>query len=160
MHTPSSADDFNFLIGHWNVRHRRLRERLRGSDHWEEFAGSTHVHRTLDGQANVDDNVLELPSGHYRALSIRSFDPATGLWAIWWLDSRNPHGLEKPVIGKFHRGVGTFETDDVFDGGPVRVRFTWSDISRDSARWQQAFSSDGGASWETNWVMDFTRRAE
>ncbi len=157
MDKHAGERDFDFLIGHWNVRHRRLKQRLRGSDSWEEFGGSAHAQPMLDGQANVDDNLLELPSGDYRALSIRSFDRASGRWAIWWLDARSPHALEKPVLGRFTNGVGTFETEDELDGRPIRVRFTWSDISPTSARWQQAFSDDAGVSWETNWVMDFER---
>jgi hypothetical protein len=111
----------------------------------------------LDGQANVDDNVLEMPSGTYRAASIRAYDPATKQWSIWWLDSRRPHDLGAPVVGAFKDGTGTFFADDVCDGQPIRVRFLWTDITAVSARWQQAFSRDGGATWETNWIMEFER---
>ena len=111
----------------------------------------------LDGQANVDDNLLALPSGTYRALTIRAYDPATKQWSIWWLDSRNPHDLGPPVVGAFRAGVGRFFAADVCNGQPIRVRFLWTDISAASARWQQAFSQDGGATWETNWIMDFER---
>jgi hypothetical protein len=73
------------------------------------------------------------------------------------LDSRQPHQLDPPVVGGFHNGVGTFFADDQFQGKPIRVRFIWSDITPSSARWQQAFSDDAGATWETNWIMDFKR---
>ena len=107
---------------------------------------------------NVDDNVLDIPTGQYRALTVRSFDPATGLWAIWWLDSRNPHALDVPVKGAFKGGVGTFLADDQLDGKPIKVRFLWLATQTSSPRWEQAFSPDGGLSWETNWTMQFTRR--
>ena len=150
-------NDFDFLVGRWTVRHRRLKERLAGCTEWEEFLGTCHMRPMLDGQANVDDNVLELPSGTYRALTIRAYDPVTRQWSIWWLDSRHPHDLGVPVVGAFDKGTGTFFADDTLHGQPIRVRFLWSDITAASARWQQAFSNDGGATWETNWIMAFER---
>ena len=150
-------NDFDFLVGHWTVCHRRLKERLVGCTEWEEFRGTCFLRPLLDGQANVDDNVLETPSGTYRAASIRAYDAATDQWSIWWLDSRQPHDLGVPVVGAFQDGIGAFFADDSFNGQPIRVRFLWTDITAASARWQQAFSKDGGATWETNWVMQFER---
>lgn len=157
--TSSTAQDFDFLIGHWKVSHRRLKERLLGCQDWEHFEGRCHMQPLLGGLGNVDDNTLELPSGPYRAVSLRTFDPVKRQWAIWWVDGRHPHSLEPPVIGGFEGGVGEFQCEDVLRGQPIRVRFLWSDVTPVSARWQQAFSADGGATWETNWVMDFERLA-
>jgi hypothetical protein len=154
---PSAPTDFDFLIGRWRVAHRRLRLRLAGCTEWEQFAGTSHASALLGGFGNVDDNWLDLPGGPYRAVSLRAFDVATGQWSIWWLDGRRPDHLDTPVRGGFSNGVGHFYADDVLDGRPIRVRFTWSAITADSARWEQAFSPDGGASWETNWVMAFER---
>lgn len=153
----SSANDFDFFIGEWTTRHQRLKERLAGSTQWEEFTGTAVMQKHMDGLVNLDDNVLEIPSGRYRAITLRSFDPASKQWAIWWLDSRNPHQLDAPVRGSFKDGLGTFYADDTLIGKPIRVRFTWSDITPASCRWQQAFSADGGITWETNWRMEFTR---
>ena len=112
----------------------------------------------MGGYALVDDNVLEFPPASYRAAGLRSFDAKSGQWSIWWLDSRTPLGpLDPPVRGRFQDGVGTFLADETFNGKPIRVRFTWSKITPTSAHWEQAFSPDGGATWETNWVMDFRR---
>jgi hypothetical protein len=155
--TGSRATDFDFLVGRWKVRHRRLRKRLVGCTEWDEFDGSSELRQLMDGRVNVDDNLLELPGGPYRAVTLRSFDPMTGQWAIWWLDARHPHQLDQPMVGTFSAGVGTFYADEQVDGRPVRVRFLWSDASVTSCRWQQAFSLDGGKTWETNWTMDFTR---
>ena len=151
------ASDFDFLIGRWRVRHRRLRQRLAGCTEWDEFAGRSELRTLMDGRVNVDDNELELPGAHYRAVTLRSFEPKTGQWAIWWLDGRQPHQLDVPMIGGFDGGVGTFYADDVIAGRAVRVRFLWSDITPTSCRWQQAFSPNAGKTWEDNWFMDFTR---
>ena len=152
-----ARNDFDFLVGRWKVHHRRLEERLNHCTEWKTFRGTSVMRPLMEGQGNVDDNLLELPGGPYRAASLRAFDPATGLWAIWWLDARNPHQLDPPVRGRFEGGVGTFLADDTFNGRKIIVRFLWSDITPTSARWQQAFSDDGGRTWETNWVMDFER---
>lgn len=150
--------DFDFIAGEWRCRHRKLKARLVGSQEWAEFGGTTSGQTLLGGYANLDDNVLDDPAGSYRAASLRSYDAKTRQWSIWWLDSRFPQGpLEPAVRGGFHDGVGTFYADDTYDGKPIRVRFIWSGITASHAHWEQAFSADGGKTWETNWTMDFER---
>lgn len=155
----STSHDFDFLVGSWAVQHRKLKHRLAHSDVWETFTGTCNLTMLLDGAANVDDNVLSTPDGTYTAASLRAFDAVTKKWSIWWLDSRHPGQLDPPVTGGFHGNVGLFFSDDTWNGKPIKVRFMWSDVTGNSARWQQAFSADEGKSWETNWVMDFTRAA-
>ena len=158
MMDDAGLRDFDFLMGGtWRVSHRRLKARLAGNNEWEEFDGTLAAHKILGGQGNIDDNVLNIPSGSYRAFAVRSFDPKTRTWAIWWLDARNPHTLEPPVMGAFDNGVGTFYGDDTFNGRPIKVRFKWTRTNTPSPGWEQAFSPDGGATWETNWVMSFVR---
>jgi hypothetical protein len=114
----------------------------------------------MNGWANVDDNVFKMPGGDYRGVVLRSYDPKTAQWAIWWLDGRNPFGdLDPPVKGRFEKGVGTFYAADMLRGKKIRVRFTWSRITPASARWEQAFSPDAGKTWEVNWTMEFRRVA-
>lgn len=156
LHFTGNLNDWAFLVGSWKVQHRRLKERLAGSTEWEEFAGTCVNWTTLGGEGNVDDNVLELPSGTYRGVGMRAFDANTRQWSIWWLDSRKTT-IDPPVRGGFKDGVGTFIGDDTLRDRPVKVRFQWSQITPTSAHWEQAFSPDGGATWETNWRMDFTR---
>lgn len=153
------AHDWDWLVGTWNVKHRRLKARLAGSREWATFEGTSEMWLSMAGFGTLDDNVLQLPEGTYRAVTIRAFDPATRRWAIWWLDSRQPASIEPPVYGGFQNGVGLFVGDDTLNGKPIKVRFQWLDITPHSARWEQAFSPDGGATWETNWVMQFTRAA-
>ena len=155
----SGMHDFDFLMGSWRVAHRRLAERLTGCETWEEFDGTNTAWPLLGGQGNVDDNVLHLPGGTYRAASIRCFDPASGTWSIWWLDARSPLALDTPVRGRFENGTGIFLAEDTLRGNPIRVRFMWTGTGTSVPRWQQAFSPDAGATWETNWVMAFTRAA-
>tara|TARA_R110002020_G_scaffold53433_4_gene149590 strand:+ start:838 stop:1314 length:477 start_codon:yes stop_codon:yes gene_type:complete len=157
--TDTACHDFDFVFGDWTVRHRRLTARLAGSDAWEEFDGTSSTRPVLGGNGNVEDNFIALPAGPYRALALRSYDRAADLWAIWWLDHRDPHQLDVPVKGRFVNGVGTFYAEDSFEGRPIRIRFTWESLGPDSNRWDQAFSDDGGATWEINWIMQFHRVA-
>jgi hypothetical protein len=150
--------DFDPLVGTFTVAHRRLRQRLVGSDDWDHFNGTSTSHVILGGFGLVEDNVINLPGDSYRAIGLRSFDPTTGRWAIRWLDGRCPHRLDVPVTGAFdEHGVGVFEADDEHEGQPVVVRFTWSGITATAARWEQAFSPDNGKTWETNWIMELSR---
>jgi hypothetical protein len=154
----SGLHDFDRMVGRWNAHHRRLKERLAGSHEWVEFDGTSHFFLLMDGFANTDENVFKMPSGEYRGVTLRAYDPKTGDWAIWWLDGRNPFGeLDPPVKGHFVNGVGTFYSDDMLRGKRIRVRFIWSKMTSTSAHWEQAFSPDGGKTWETNWYTDFRR---
>ncbi|HEY8004313.1 MAG TPA: DUF1579 domain-containing protein [Phenylobacterium sp.] len=152
------AADFDFLLGAWTVRHRRLKHRLAGRTDWVEFPGTLDVRGILAGQGDVDQNVLDDPAGRYLATSLRIFNAAAGAWSIYWIDARAP-GLDPPVVGRFEGRLGRFYNDDTLAGRPIRVRFTYEDLGPGRAQWTQAFSPDKGASWETNWTMDFTRAA-
>lgn len=155
---PPAGDvrDFAFLVGRWTVHHHRLKARLAGSNEWEDFPGTLANWTTLGGQGNVGDNVMEAPAGTIRGLGIRSFDVKTSQWSVWWLDTRNPT-INPPMKGGFQEGVGTFLADDTFNGRPIKVRVRWSQITPTSAHWEQAYSADGGTTWEINWTSDFTR---
>ena len=153
------ADDWRWLLGSWDVQHSRLKERLVGDTRWEKFAGKSALWLTLGGLGTIDDNLLELPGGTYRGMSIRAFDPVSGSWAIWWLDGRSSTRIDPPVRGGFEGDTGTFLGRDTFEGQPIVVRFRWRDIHGPRPWWEQAFSTDGGASWEVNWRNWFTRTA-
>jgi hypothetical protein len=148
--------DFDFLEGAWDVANRRLHERHVGSEDWDEFPGTSVALRFFDGAGSFDE--ITFPTKGERGATVRTLDPATGRWSIWWWSSRDG-AITPPVVGGFRAGVGTFYGDDTDGGTPVRVRFLWSRITPTSARWEQAFSTDGERTWETNWVMDLSRRA-
>lgn len=157
MATDDGATGFDFEFGAWTVRHRRLTRRLAGCTDWEEFDGTSETRPVLGGRGNIEDNLIRFPSGPYRAIAIRSFDPGTATWAIWWLSEQAPHSLDVPVVGRFEAGTGAFLARDDFEGRPVLVRFLWRNTATARPRWEQAFSEDEGATWETNWTMEFHR---
>ncbi|MFN8676246.1 MAG: hypothetical protein U0Z70_07720 [Thermomicrobiales bacterium] len=155
---PQAAHDFDFLWGTWHIENRRLRSRLTGCTEWEVFAARGTCRPILGGSGNVDDFVPEAGSdwAGYEGGAIRLLDMATEKWSIYWFDNV-VHRLLPPVHGTFEQGVGKFCGEDEHNGQPVQVQFRWSRVTLTSARWEQAFSADCGLTWETNWVMSFTR---
>ncbi len=159
MQHEATASDFDFWFGRWNVRNRWLKRRLAGSDDWEEFDATVVARPLLDGVGNEDEFRTD-HAGGFIGMSFRFFDPERKRWSIYWADSRRPGELDPPVLGTFEGDVGVFEGEDVYRGRPILVRFTWSGVTTPTPRWEQAFSEDGGRTWETNWIMEFTRAGE
>jgi hypothetical protein len=159
VQAQSTAEDFDFWMGTWEARNRRLKRRLAGSEDWEEFEARSIARPLFDGLANEDEFHTDHDGG-FVGMSFRFFDSETKQWSIYWADSRRLGLLDPPVVGAFDGDVGVFEGEDIFNGRPILVRFTWSRVTTPNPRWEQAFSDDGGRTWETNWVTDFTRLEE
>ncbi len=150
-----AARDFDFLMGRWLVHSRRLKTRLQGCTEWEEFEATSQARPLLSGLGNEDELRTDWRPG-FVGMAVRLYHPPTARWAIYWADNQHA-AFEPPVFGGFTGDIGVFEGDDTFEGKPIRVRFTWTRLDADHARWEQAFSADAGRTWETNWTMDFTR---
>jgi hypothetical protein len=146
---------FGFFDGAWTVRNRRLADYLDPDSGWDEFDGHTVGRLFRDGRAHVDEIVF--PSRDFSGMTLRLYEPETGEWTLNWSDSRTGR-LDPPVRGRFGAdGTGVFLGDDHYRGTPVRVRFRWSGIGPDAARWEQAFAPAGTEAWVVNWVMEFRR---
>lgn len=155
--TQAHAHDFDFLMGDWKVSNRFLTKRLQHSDQWIDFESTT----TERQQPTRFGNIEVYKTSHwpdYIGMAIRLYDPDTDRWTDYWTDNRFSRGLLQPaLVGSFKGGTGVFEGDDSYNGTPIVVRVTWRDIDHDHARWEQAFSTDHGKTWETNWIMGFAR---
>jgi hypothetical protein len=151
-----SPRDFDFFIGRWRTRNRRLVGRLEGSTTWEEFESLSEAWPVLGGLGNMD--TFEAPDWRpgFMGMTLRIFNSRTRQWSIYWVDNASSE-LQPPVVGGFDGDVGIFEGPDTLRGQPISVRFTWTRINDREARWEQAFSADAGASWETNWTMELAR---
>ncbi|MFT4038648.1 MAG: hypothetical protein QM692_10750 [Thermomicrobiales bacterium] len=156
-----ATHDFDFLWGSWAIENTRLRSRLTGSGDWETFAATGTCRPILRGSGNIDDFTPVDASAWsgFEGGALRLCDPETGRWSIFWFDNV-VHRLLPPVHGYFVNGIGEFFGDDEHDGQPVLVRYRWHGITPVEAHWEQAFSTDEGQTWETNWRMHFTRAAE
>jgi hypothetical protein len=150
--------DFDFFIGYWSVAAKRLQHPLTGGQTWEPVTGTTRVLQILHGAGNVDEDEFQLPGKAYVGGMLRLFDAKQNQWSTYGLD-RDSGALQPPQTGRFHAGRGEFYGDDEEAGRPIKVRHLYIDLTSDTCRWEQAFSVDDGKTWETNWVIDFTRLA-
>jgi hypothetical protein len=151
-------NDFDFLVGSWNVHNRRLLDFLDPDSGWEEFPGRTEGSVHFAGGAHFDE--IAFPTKGVSGLTLRLHDRDSGAWSLNWASSRTGR-LDPPVRGRFGAdGTGEFFGDDTYDGKDVKVRFRWSGISSSTARWEQSFSTDGGDTWVLNWTMEMTKAAD
>jgi hypothetical protein len=149
--------DFDFIFGQWKVHHRRLKEALSGDTEWVEFEGTCVGRPIWGGVGNMDEiDAPQTPWGHIQGMTVRLFDDKSQQWAIYWAN-RTTGRMDVPMIGSFTDGVGEFYDQEIFRGRAIYSRFIWSNISSNTARWEQSFSDDGAKTWETNWIMEFTR---
>jgi len=155
----ATMHDFDFLHGAWNVHNRYLQGRLRHSTEWIEFDAHSEVQPLLNGLGQLD-RYSAMRDGHaIEGVTLRLFNPATGGWSLHWADTVNPGVLLPPMVGRFTGDAGEFFGDEFVNGKKVLCRFCWTRTNPASPRWEQAFSDDGGRTWETNWIMTFTRGA-
>lgn len=158
---PASAHDgrhdFDFEFGAWHTRVKVRTHPLTGSNTWVEFAGSTLVRKVWNGAANlVDLDVSSKSGGHLQLASFRLYNPATRQWSLNVANMRTGT-IGVPTVGGFVNGRGAFYDKETWDGKPIVVRFVIIPRSADAIHFVQAFSADGGKTWETNWVADDTR---
>lgn len=148
--------DFDFEIGTWKTHLKRLVHPLTGSTTWTEYEGTTVVRKVWNGKANLAELEADGPTGHLEVLSLRLYDPQAHQWSLNAVNSR-VGTLGVPTIGDFKDGRGEFFDTEPFNGRSVLVRNVWSDITSDSCRFEQSFSTDGGKTWEVNWIATDTR---
>ena len=143
-------------MGSWTVRNRRLKSPLSGSQEWYEFDGTVVARPVWDGRANIDEFHGESPLGPIEGMTVRLYDPHAKQWSLYWANSKTGT-FGPPTIGSFKDGRGEFFDHEPINGRWIFVRYLWSEITADSCRWEQAFSDDGGKTWEPNWIMKLTR---
>lgn len=151
--------DFDFLFGRWKSHQRRLLHPLTGSNEWAEFDATLVVRPYLDGLANVDELVGETPSGHLAGITVRTYNAKSHQWSIYWGNQTNGMLSLPATVGQFKDGRGEFYDQEDWNGRNIFVRYLWI-ASPDAPRWEQAFSIDGGRTWETNWIATFTREEQ
>jgi hypothetical protein len=148
--------DFDFELGSWKTHLRRLVHPLTGSSTWAEYDGTSVVRKVWDGRANLLELEVTGPAGHIEALSLRLYNPDSGQWSLNFANKASGT-LGQPTIGEFHNGRGEFYDQETVGGRAVLVRFIISEIRPDSCHFEQAFSADGGKTWEVNWIATDTR---
>jgi hypothetical protein len=153
--------DFDFSIGRWRTHITRRMYPLTGSSEWADYDGTSIVRTIWDGRASLGETEADGAAGHLEALSLRLYNPESHQWSLSYASTRGttstPTSLTVPTIGEFKDGRGEFYDMEAYSGRNILVRNTWSDITPMSIRFEQAFSEDGGRTWETNWIAVDTR---
>ncbi len=148
--------DFDFEIGKWKTHLKVLKNPLSGSKTWVEYNGTTDVVKVLGGRANLVELDVKGADGHIEALSMRLYNPKTGLWSLNFAGV-NDGSFSIPTIGSFKDGKGIFYNHENYKGKTILVRFVISAITANSCHFEQAFSEDEGKTWEVNWLAVDTR---
>jgi hypothetical protein len=148
--------DFDFEIGTWKTRLKRLLNPLTGSTKWVEYEGTTVVRKIWDGNANLVELDVSGSAGSIKALSLRLYNPESRQWSLNFANIKSGV-MAVPTIGDFKNGRGEFYNQETFNGRAILVRFIISDITQNSCHFEQAFSDDGGKTWEVNWIATDTR---
>ena len=149
--------DFDFEIGSWKTHLRRLTHPLSGSTMWAEYDGSTVVRKVWNGAANLVELDVSGPAGHIGALSLRLYDQASHQWNLNFANRAVGQMSLPPTVGAFKEGRGKFFDEEEFNGRRILVRFVIFNITATSCQFEQAYSDDGGKSWEVNWIATDTR---
>jgi hypothetical protein len=159
-HTPAEHDgqhDFDFSFGIWKTHISRRLHPLTGSDTWVEYEGTSIVRKIWDGRGGLGETEADGPAGHLEALSLRLYNPAARQWSLTYANGKGGTLTGVPTVGEFKNGRGEFFDSEPFNGRSILVRNVWVDISPDSCHFEQAFSDDGGKTWEVNWSATDTR---
>jgi hypothetical protein len=156
--TPRDGQhDFDFEIGAWKVHLKKLQHPLTGSTTWIEFDGTITARAVWDGRANFDEFEADSPSGHVEGLTLRLYNPQSHQWGLYWANPKDGTFSGPPQVGEFKNGIGEFYCQDTYNGRMILIRYVWSAITPNSAHFEQSFSTDGGKTWEVNWITDQTR---
>jgi hypothetical protein len=148
--------DFDFTIGAWKTHITRLQKPLSGSTTWIKMEGSKIERKIWNGRAHLEEIEADGPTGHMQGLTLFLYNPRAHQWSQTFASSGDGT-LGSPLIGAFKNGRGEFVGQDTFNDKTILVRAIWSDITQDSHKFEQAFSDDGGKTWETNFIASLTR---
>jgi hypothetical protein len=157
--TPAERDgqhDFDPLTGSWKYHLKRRLHPLTGSNTWVELDGTGVCYKIWDGRADLDTIEVDGPTGHIEGLTLRTYNPQTHQWSLYWANSKDGNVLP-PQIGQFKDGRGEFLAQDTFNGKFILVRYVWTNMTTDTPHFEQSFSNDGGRTWEVNWITDQMR---
>jgi hypothetical protein len=151
--------DFDFLLGSWKIHLQRRLHPLTGSSEWVEFDGTVACRTVWNGLAEVEEFNVDSPEKgiFIKGLTVRLYNPKTHQWTIYWANSKNGTIDPAPQVGQFANGHGEFYGQNTLDGKSIYVRFVWSNTRSASPHFEQAYSADGGKTWETNWITEQTK---
>ncbi|MBB6131162.1 hypothetical protein [Mucilaginibacter lappiensis] len=155
--TQDTNHDFDFAFGSWKEHSSRLKNPLTGSKTWIEMEGKSKAYKLWNGRGNLTELESDGPNGHLEFLALRLYNPKSQQWNLTFATSKVGVLGMPALIGGFKSGRGEFYDQELFNDKAIWVRFTVFSISVDSMQSEQAFSDNGGRTWETNWINKYTR---
>lgn len=150
--------DFDFEIGRWKTHLVRRLHPLTGSTTWVAYDGVSTVRPVWNGAANLVELVADGPAGHFEGMNLRLYNPQARQWSLNFASPASG-GFGQPTVGEFKDGRGEFYDQETLNGRAILVRFVISRVAENACHFEQAFSADGGKTWEINWIADDTRIA-
>jgi hypothetical protein len=152
---------FDWQFGAWNIHMSRLLHPLTGSKTWTPLDGTVVVRKLWGGRANLAEIDTQGTSGHLEFLALRLYNPQSQQWNLLFAHSDVGILSTPALIGEFKDGRGVFyDQEPSYQGRAILVRFTFLSLNADSSRDEQAFSADGGKTWEVNWINTQTRKKQ
>jgi hypothetical protein len=150
--------DFDFEIGKWKAHVKRLNHRLAGSKDWEEYEGTVVTAPFMEGKGNLSEMNVDSATSHthIQIIAVRLYNPTSGQWSIYGASSKTGV-FDPPQIGQFEGNHGEFYASDMYEGRAIYIRYVWQNVNPTTTHFEQAFSADGGKTWEVNWIYDGTR---
>ena len=160
--TPSTglrdgSHDFDFSFGSWTESSSRLLHPLTGSKEWIQMQGRTVIQPIWGGKANIAEFEGDGPKGHLELIALRIYNPTTHQWSLNFATSNVGRLGEVPGVGEFKNGRIDFYDQEPLNGRQILVRFSVWSISSTAQESEQAYSDDGGKTWEVNWINHYTR---
>jgi hypothetical protein len=148
--------DFDPLIGTWKFHLKRRLHPLTGSNTWVESEGTGVCFKIWDGRAEMDTVEIDDPVNHIEGLTVRTYNPQSHQWRLYWANSKTGI-MDPPQVGGFKNGRGEFFAQDTINGRTILIRYAWTDMTTNSPHFEQSFSDNGGKTWEVNFITDQTR---
>jgi hypothetical protein len=150
--TPGKLGDFNFLTGEWHIQQWRYKS---DSKSWDAFEGNASVWHILAGLISIEE--LRIPARDFSGMGLRSLDLESKIWSDFWVNAKSGVFGAAGLTGSFEDGDGLFYADYPDGDKTIKGASIWDRITKNSCRWRQAASKDGGKSWDQTWIMHWTR---
>ena len=147
--------DFDWDAGVWKTHQRRLLHPLTGSTTWVDYTGTDTVRKIWQGgyEATIE---ADGSAGKLEIFSVRLYDSDARQWSIYF-GFPGSGTMTVPLVGEFGDGRADFYDREAYNGRTILVRFSVTNFDRNSCRFEQAFSTDGGNHWEVNFIVSETR---
>jgi hypothetical protein len=152
------SHDFDFELGKWKLKLKKLEKPLSGEQKWIELNGTSDTIPIWGGKAQLEQLDVDGPGGlHVQGFVVRTYSQAGHQWYLNWQSAKTAGAFGVPTVGAFTGDRGEFYDQEEYNGRQILVRAVWSNITKSSAHFEQAFSVDGGKTWEPNWITDQVR---